>query len=156
MKHPHTHNGSTYQVENGLLQNVHSAESCAGPRCPIHTWSDHHMTSWPQRWTDAHMERVCTHGLGHPDPDDVIYQETLQKERLTRNAAKCLECGETIESLHRHDFVSCGCGNLSVDGGLVYVRVLVRNGHESMSDRCEYETGESHACDGCCHPFRSS
>lgn len=38
------------------------------------------------------------------------------------NAAKCLACGDIIESKHRHDFVKCTCGNLSVDGGFDYVK----------------------------------
>jgi hypothetical protein len=41
---------------------------------------------------------------------------------IIKNAAKCLKCGETIESKHRHDFVSCSCGNLFVDGGKDYIR----------------------------------
>jgi hypothetical protein len=27
---------------------------------------------------------------------------------ITRNAVRCLTCGETIESRHRHDFVNGG------------------------------------------------
>lgn len=49
----------------------------------------------------------------HDDDDD---------ECLIRNAAKCLRCGDVIESKHVHDFVSCRCGNISVDGGLEYAR----------------------------------
>lgn len=41
---------------------------------------------------------------------------------LTRNASKCDICGSDIESKHRHDRASCTCGNVSVDGGLSYVR----------------------------------
>lgn len=41
---------------------------------------------------------------------------------LTRNAAKCLACGDVVESKYRHDFVTCSCGSLSVDGGLAYSR----------------------------------
>lgn len=36
------------------------------------------------------------------------------------NAAKCLKCGDVIFSKHRHDYVSCSCGNVSVDGGFDY------------------------------------
>lgn len=43
-------------------------------------------------------------------------------KRLRKNAARCDECGATIQSRHRHDFQSCPCGNLFVDGGLDYVR----------------------------------
>lgn len=42
------------------------------------------------------------------------------------NAAKCLICGETIRSKNRHDFVTCSCGNLSVDGGSWYIRRYVK------------------------------
>lgn len=42
--------------------------------------------------------------------------------RLTRNAAQCNACGDVIESKHRHDFVSCSCRAIFIDGGLDYVR----------------------------------
>lgn len=31
------------------------------------------MVLWPQHWRgDRHlMERICPHGVGHPDPDDI-------------------------------------------------------------------------------------
>ncbi len=42
--------------------------------------------------------------------------------RITRNAVKCLLCGDTIESTYRHDFKWCSCKNIAVDGGLSYLR----------------------------------
>lgn len=36
------------------------------------------------------------------------------------NASKCLMCGDTIFSRYRHDFKTCYCGNLSIDGGPFY------------------------------------
>jgi hypothetical protein len=39
-----------------------------------------------------------------------------------RNRARCRQCGDVIESKHRHDFVSCGCGAIFVDGGTDYLR----------------------------------
>lgn len=41
---------------------------------------------------------------------------------IIRNSAKCLKCGDEIESKHRHDFVQCSCGNVFVDGGKDYLR----------------------------------
>lgn len=38
------------------------------------------------------------------------------------NAATCNTCGERIRSRNRHDFVTCSCGKVSVDGGSWYVR----------------------------------
>lgn len=41
---------------------------------------------------------------------------------IFRNAAKCRRCGDEIESKYRHDFRTCKCGAISVDGGLDYLR----------------------------------
>lgn len=34
----------------------------------------------------------------------------------------CTECGDVIQSMHRHDFVRCSCGATFIDGGDVYTR----------------------------------
>jgi len=41
---------------------------------------------------------------------------------IISNKAKCLKCGDVIESKSVHDFVTCSCGSLSVDGGKDYLR----------------------------------
>jgi hypothetical protein len=41
---------------------------------------------------------------------------------IIRNAAQCAKCEDVIESKHRHDFVSCKCGAIFVDGGKDYFR----------------------------------
>lgn len=41
---------------------------------------------------------------------------------IIRNSAKCKLCGDEIESVHRHDFKSCSCGEIFVDGGKSYIR----------------------------------
>lgn len=41
---------------------------------------------------------------------------------ILRNVAECRQCGYVIESKHRHDFVTCKCGAISVDGGRDYLR----------------------------------
>ena len=41
---------------------------------------------------------------------------------IIQNAATCLACGDFIVSKHRHDFVTCTCGAVSVDGGQEYLR----------------------------------
>ena len=41
---------------------------------------------------------------------------------IIRNAAQCAKCGDVIESTHRHDFVSCSCDEIFVDGGKEYLR----------------------------------
>ena len=41
---------------------------------------------------------------------------------ITRNAARCRNCDTVVESRSVHDFVSCKCGAIFVDGGLEYLR----------------------------------
>lgn len=41
---------------------------------------------------------------------------------IIRNAAQCAKCEDVIESTHRHDFVSCKCGAIFIDGGHDYLR----------------------------------
>lgn len=52
------------------------------------------------------------------------------KRRITKNVVKCKICGDIIESTYRHDFVTCSCGNVSVDGGHDYLRRAFRNRDE--------------------------
>ena len=61
------------------------------------------------------------------------------RKKITRSRAKCLTCGDVIESKHRHNFVSCTCGDLFLDGGRDYVRVGYRNeaGYELMTEYAE-------------------
>ena len=42
--------------------------------------------------------------------------------KILHNRVKCLFCKDIIESKHRHDFVTCSCGRVSVDGGKDYLR----------------------------------
>ncbi len=56
----------------GEVIQAHSEEDCDSQPCCIHSPSDHHMRNWPQHWRGDRklMERLCRHGIGHPDPDD--------------------------------------------------------------------------------------
>jgi len=67
-----------------FLFNVHPREACAGRNCVLHNPSDHHMKTWPTIWRGdlRMMERECPHGIGHPDPDDLAYQESVGRTGL--------------------------------------------------------------------------
>lgn len=41
---------------------------------------------------------------------------------IVQNAVVCNLCDDFIVSKHRHDFVTCTCGAISVDGGQAYLR----------------------------------
>lgn len=67
---------------NGTLVAVHALEACEGRGIPccIHDPSDHHMLTWPMHWRGDTkvMERLCPHGIGHPDPDHMAYVTSLE------------------------------------------------------------------------------
>ena len=43
---------------------------------------------------------------------------------ILRNSIKCNHCNDEIESKHRHDFVTCKCGKISIDGGKDYKKTI--------------------------------
>lgn len=60
---------------------------------------------------------------------------------IHKNAIKCDECGSVVESKTRHDYVSCACGAISVDGGHDYLRRVIKPG-ASYTDLSETEDNE--------------
>ena len=52
--------------------------------------------------------------------------------------ATCLKCGDTIQSMYRHDFKKCSCENIFVDGGEDYFRF----GYSSRDYTIEYPKEE--------------
>lgn len=57
-----------------VLTNVHPVSACAGRNCPIHNPSQHAMEIGDLYWREnGRMERMCKHGVGHYDPDEVNF-----------------------------------------------------------------------------------
>lgn len=75
------------------LRNTHPEEACAHrTSCVIHDPSDHHMRSWPLHWRDDRgiFERICRHGVGHPDPDQFgFWEETGQEHQAVHGCDLC-------------------------------------------------------------------
>lgn len=61
-------------IEGLNLVNVHDESECVAP-CVIHAPTDHHMRGWQLIWRSDRQifERICPHGVGHPDPDQFAY-----------------------------------------------------------------------------------
>lgn len=57
----------------------------------------------------------------------------MSGEIILSNQATCNGCGDTIFSATRHDYVTCSCGNLSVDGGMDYIRRNYRGSFKEQS-----------------------
>jgi len=62
------------QLENSKIQLLsHEPDECQSTDvCTIHNRTEHHMREFKQfyRFERGIMERICSHGIGHPDPDD--------------------------------------------------------------------------------------
>lgn len=81
--------------DGSILTGVHSAADCAGRNCCLHNPSDHKMRDWPLHFRNDRklMERVCPHGIGHPDPDDLAYIEMyVPGSSLVRGTHGCCGC----------------------------------------------------------------
>ena len=57
----------------------HDPGSCEGRGCSRHHPSDHHMRGWPKAWSThrGYHLRHCPHGVGHPDPDDIVALQSV-------------------------------------------------------------------------------
>lgn len=42
--------------------------------------------------------------------------------KIIHNMVRCRKCMTVIESRSRHDYITCPCGNVSVDGGREYLK----------------------------------
>lgn len=61
---------------------VHAEGTCIGKNCSIHDPSDHPLKDARRNWRGDRnlMERICSHGVGHPDPDDIAYHKLLEAD----------------------------------------------------------------------------
>lgn len=69
-------------------------------------------------------------------------------EKILINKIKCKKCGDIIESKSVHDFVTCKCGAVSVDGGHNYIRRC--GSQEDFEDLSEYEESVADAIRAFC------
>lgn len=70
---------SSVIIEGIELMNVHKESLCSGKNCVVHNPSDHSMRGFKLNWRDDRgiFERICSHGIGHPDPDDAAYWSSI-------------------------------------------------------------------------------
>jgi len=61
---------------------------------------------------------------------------------------QCLHCLEEVTSLWRHDFCSCFCGRVFIDGGDAYIRTGLEPGTNYLEFRATWtynkRTGKRH------------
>ncbi|CAM4026728.1 hypothetical protein L1N85_17125 [Paenibacillus alkaliterrae] len=61
--------------------------------------------------------------------------------RLKKNLIQCLCCNDIIESVYTHDYKTCRCGAVSIDGGLEYPKRSFPSGapEEWFKELSDYE-----------------
>lgn len=60
--------------------------------------------------------------MNEPKKQELLDSIEPRSQVLLLNQVKCNICNEIITSKHRHDYVSCNCGNLHIDGGIDYAK----------------------------------
>lgn len=73
----HDEHGPFIRLRTDGLLRVHTLESCDHPTaCAVHGPSNHHMRAWNITWRGDKgvEERICSHGVGHPDPDSAVWR----------------------------------------------------------------------------------
>lgn len=88
----------TFDLGDGrVLTNVHSEAGCEGQWCVIHHPKPSHTSEWPLHWRGdrAIFERICPHGIGHPDPSQLDYWEARGQSYNAIHG--CCGCCETKE-----------------------------------------------------------
>ena len=61
-----------------------------------------------------------------------------QETKILFNRARCRKCGTFLESKTVHDFQTCACGAVSIDGGRAYIRRV--GNKEDIEELIEYES----------------
>ena len=87
----------TELYENGkrvaTLLNTHDPRLCEGRGCAIHNHpSAHPLNMQPLNWRDDRgiLERICIHGVGHPDSDSAAYLMSIGQD--AQNVHGCDGC----------------------------------------------------------------
>lgn len=97
---------------------IHHRDICVPP-CAFHSPSKHPMVDWPIYMRETGLlERFCSHGIGHPDPDSSVWMDKkLGGEPGTWSTHGCDGCCGIL--VHPPDgepkvivWRACRCGDL--------------------------------------------
>jgi hypothetical protein len=71
-----------FSMPDGSLLRTHPPDRCEGEFCCMHKPSEHPLNTAPLNWRQDRllMERMCTHGIGHPDPDHLAFTRSISTE----------------------------------------------------------------------------
>lgn len=118
----------------GVVEIVtHDRKRCQGRACVVHAPSGHHMADWPTvfRADRGITERLCPHGVGHPDPDDLAYRKSVAKWVVEGDDG-------TVYAVCRNKRIA----QAAMDGIEYSITLKVSSTFDESV----------HGCDGCCDP----
>lgn len=74
--------GAATRLGHDVVLHHHGPDECWGDWCCLHKPSKHNLSEAPLRWNDNQrlMERLCPHGLGHPDPDGLAAERRIGRD----------------------------------------------------------------------------
>ena len=113
------------ELHDGRTIYIHEETECLNDyACPFHNPTEHDLLKYGWGWDGRSVYRVTPDGWVI-DPDDYRYNK--HGFVIFRNSLICNICDVEIESRNRHDYVTCVCGNATVDGGKDYLRRSTNN-----------------------------
>lgn len=89
----------TFKLADGRTLYVHPLFMCEGRTCVIHNPADHAMRDWPLHWRDDRgiFERICEHGVCHPDPSQFEYWQLRDEMwQAVHGCDGCCDCGHDV------------------------------------------------------------
>lgn len=95
-----------YVTGTGQKMKVHAKNADCEKGCVIHNPTRETHKDWPTHWRSGEylMERICPHGVGHPDKDHLAFVRKTKGDAFAYG-----------QSIHGCD----GCCRLLPDGGFV-------------------------------------
>lgn len=98
---------------------------------------DHHAWGVAEYTRPLTQEEIDEYELS-PYPEEQPPVPKPPRPKILRNRIRCVHCGDIIESESVHDFQTCSCGAVSVDGGHEYCKRSFRDPSD-YEDLSEYE-----------------
>lgn len=77
-----------------VLWRIHGRDNCKGKSCTVHRPSAHRLRGMKLLWRQEAriFERVCAHGVGHPDPDCYMIVDGAAVPAVDHHAHGCDGC----------------------------------------------------------------
>lgn len=95
-----------HMLVGGDILLVHNpTRKCMQSHCCIHNPSNHLMAQFKQYWRSDRqiVERICPHGIGHPDPDFMRYILKTKGEK-DAHYEYIHGCDGCCKGAYTHDF----------------------------------------------------